>query len=366
MPTKKESTVDFESIWGKIENTLTSAGEKLTPAEITRRRELTARALNKYTGQTYDPDGNPADEPDDDIEPDDPTVLIIPAPPTDPYWYDDPKDQMVLDHAILARRALGNAMQGAVLITGPAGVGKSTSVRKSVERLNKAHGLSLRLFKMDCATVTDPGKWFGRREADETGTHFIPSDFWQATERGDVILLDDVGRLHPHIHNPIMSVLDGFEAVDISDLNEVLRRHPQTVFIGTTNEGSQYGGNHRMDWAMRERFSTTINRGFPPPDEEVRILTSATNCDEDAAATLVQIANKTRDMQRAGDLRSVISTRTLLSAAMWVGFGMREWDALDITAVQEFDGDASGLVGAESDRDKVLGVMEGRLGRGRA
>jgi hypothetical protein len=44
---------------------------------------------------------------------------------------------------------------------------------------------------------------------------------------------------------------------------------------------------------------------------------------------------------------------------------MREWDALNITAIQEFDGDASGMVGAESDRQKVLGVMEGKLGRGR-
>ncbi len=163
-----------------------------------------------------------------------------------------------------------------------------------------------------------------------------------------------------------MSLLDGSEAVTISDLNEVLHRHPETVFIGTTNEGTQYGGNHRMDWAMRERFGTTIRRQAPPEDEEIRILTSATNCDQDAAAMLVTIARKTRDMHKAGDLRNAISTRTLVAAAQWVGFGMREWDALEITAVQEFDGDASGMVGAESDRQRVLGIMEGRLGRGRS
>jgi hypothetical protein len=360
---------EFDATWDKITDTLASAGEMIDAAESERRRQLTARALGKYSGKTYIAGADPTailydDMPDDQTTPPEPDVLTIPAKPTDPYWYDDPTDAMILDHYILARRELGYTMPGALLITGSAGVGKTVSVRKSVERLND-QGHDLRLFKMDCATVTDPGKWFGRREADATGTHFVPSDFWVAVERGDVILLDEIMRLHPHIHNPVMALLDGSEAVNISDLNETLHRHPKTVFIATTNEGTQYGGVHRMDWSMRERFSTTLRRDFPPADEEVRILTTATNCDEDTAALLVEIARKTRDMHLAGDIRNAISTRTLVAAAMWVGFGMREWDALNITAIQEFDGDASGMVGAESDRQKVLGVMEGKLGRGR-
>ena len=333
MPTKKTpipADPEFEATWSKITDTLSSAGEVLDAAETERRRALTASALSKYSGKTYP--YVPGSAPEmvapyiDSNEPPEPDVLIIPPKPTDPYWYDDPTDAATLDHYILARRALGDSMSGALIITGEAGYGKSVSVRKSVERL-RAAGNDIEMLKMDCSTVTDPGKWFGRREADETGTHFVPSDFWTAVERGYLILLDDVGRLHPHIHNPIMSLLDGSEAVTISDLNEVLHRHPQTVFIATTNEGTQYGGNHRMDWAMRERFGTTLRREPPPEDEEVRILTSATNCDADAAAVLVTIARKTRDMHAAGDLRNAISTRTLVAAAQWVGFGMNEWSS---------------------------------------
>jgi len=361
---------EFEEVWGKIDSTLNAAGELISAAERERRRALTATALSKYSGKTYASTGTneymtllDAPEHEDQVPPE-PDVLIIPEKPTEPYWYDDPTDAMILDHYILARRELGNAMHGALLITGEAGYGKTMSVRKSIERLN-AQGHDLRLFKMDCATVTDPGKWFGRREADATGTHFVKSDLAIAVERGDVVLLDEIMRLHPHVHNTIMSWLDGAESVVISDLNATLYRHPQTVFIATTNEGTQYGGVHRMDWSMRERFSTTLRRQPPPTDEEIKVLTTATNCDEDAASVLVEIAHKTRDMHVAGDLRNAISTRTLVAAATWVGFGMREWDALNITAVQEFDGDASGMVGAESDRQKVLGVMEGKLGRAR-
>jgi hypothetical protein len=371
MPKKKpEPDPEFETTWAKIADTLASAGEVLDAAEVERRRNVTAHALSKYStaysGGSLAADYNNMafDEIDNSNEPPELDVLIIPPRPTDPYWYDDPKDAATLDHYILARRALGNSMHGALLITGEAGVGKTMSVRKAVDRLNDA-GHDLALFKMDCATVTDPGKWFGRREADATGTHFVKSDFVRAVERGDVVLLDEIMRLHPHIHSPIMALLDGSEAVTISDLNETIFRHPETVFVATTNEGTQYGGVHRMDWSMRERFSTTLRRGFPPEDDEIRILTSATNCDTDAAAVLVSIARKTRDMHMAGDLRHAISTRTLVAAALWVGFGMREWDALDITAVQEFDGDASGMVGTESDRTKVLGVMEGTLGHAR-
>jgi hypothetical protein len=362
-----EPDPEFETTWAKIADTLASAGEVLGAAKTERRRELTARALSKYSGKEFQAVVqrylDPPDAPDYDQGVPEPDVLVIPPRPTEPYWWDDPVDAATLDHYILARRQLGDAMHGALLITGEAGYGKTVSVRKSVERLNAA-GHDLRLFKMDCATVTDPGKWFGRREADATGTHFVKSDFVISVERGDVVLLDEIMRLHPHIHNPVMALLDGSEAVTISDLNETLHRHPQTVFIATTNEGTQHGGVHRMDWSMRERFSTTLRRKPPPEDEEIRILTSATNCDADAAAVLVTIARKTRDMHATGDLRNAISTRTLVAAAMWVGFGMREWDALAITAVPEFDGDASGMVGAESDRQKVLGILEGRLGRG--
>jgi len=361
---KRSTDIPFDEVWSKVHESLTEIGTIMDPDELNRRREQTAKIWRRYAGGDAVPDDT--DPPDDVLDDDEPEAmtLVIPDAPTNPYWYDDPTDAATIDHYILARRALGDAMPGALLITGEAGYGKTTSVRKSVDRLN-AQGHDLRLFRMDCATVTDPGKWFGRREADATGTHFVPSDFWIAVERGDVVLFDDVMKVHPHIHNSITSLLDGSEEVDISDLNETLHRNPKTVFIATANEGSKYGGSHRMDWSMRERFSTTLRREPPPEDEEVRILTSATHCDDDAASVLVAIARRSRDMHRSGDLRTAISTRTLVAAAMWVGFGMNEWDALNITAVQEFDGDATGMTGEESDRQKVLGIMEGKLGRAR-
>jgi hypothetical protein len=306
-------------------------------------------------------DWTPATETD---EPADPVTLVVPPLPTDPYWYDDPADARVLDHYILSRRALGNAMHGALLITGPAGSGKSQCVPHAVRRINAEHRLDLRFLKMDCATVTDPQKWFGRREVDKSGTKFIRSDFVTAVESGYVILLDDMARLHPTIHNGVFGLLDGFEAVNLSDLNLTITRHPETVFIATVNQGVQYGGQHRMDAAFRERFSRTIERTWPPRDEEVRIITSQTGCDPDGAGRLVDFAAKTRQMYGAGDLRTETSTRVLRDAGWLVRSGMSEAEALEYTALPLYDGNADGLTGTETDRQKVAFVIHGLLGKG--
>jgi MoxR-like ATPase len=240
--------------------------------------------------------------------------------------------------------------------------GKSEGVMHAVERVNKAHGLSLRLFRMDCATVTDSQKWFGRREVDKAGTRYEKSDFILAVERGDVILLDELTRLHPTIHNGVMSLLDGSNSVHLSDLNVTVQRHPETVFIATANIGVQYGGTHRLDAAMRERFPYSIERPFPPADVEPAILASRSGCDMDATTRLVRVASKSRDLFSRGELRSPVSTRTLVYSALLVAAGMTEKESLRFTAEPMYDPDANGLASGESERAKFRAIVQGILG----
>jgi MoxR-like ATPase len=357
---------EFDETWGKIWESITSAGnpDGLVEEEA---REIAAQRMVKYAGKEYAPAGprKSWQDPEPEMPPEQRVVrtLVIPTPSDEPVWWDDPVQAEFLDHFILTRRALGNRFHGGLLIAGPAGVGKTTSVGKAIERINAAHGLSMRLLKMDCATVTDPQKWFGRREvSQEKGTHYVESDFIEANKRGDVILLDDITRLHPHIHNGIMSFLDGSNSVLLSDLNVVIQRNPNTVYLATANIGAQFSGTHRMDAAMRERFPYTIDRGWPPRDVEIAILTSHTGCDQDGAAILVDAGQKTRDMYEAGDLRSPVSTRTLVAAAWLVASGMSEREALELTAVPLYDPDANGLAGSESERQKVRGYIDLKLG----
>lgn len=278
------------------------------------------------------------------------------AAASEPYWWDTPEDAAFLDHHISARRRLGPAYVGGLMILGPAGSGKSMSVVNACERLE------LRLTVIDCATTTDPQKWFGRREVDERGTRYEPSDLVLAVQRGDVVLLDDVSRIHPTIANPIFGWLDARQAVHLSDLNVMVEVHPETVFVATMNEGAQFGGTHRLDWAWRERFPFTIQRTFPPPVDEVKVLVSHTGCDEDGASNLVSLAGTARDMHRTGDLRFPLSTRTLVAAAWLMAAGYDEATALRRTALGLYDADTSGLASTASDRAKFERLLEGRFG----
>jgi MoxR-like ATPase len=178
-----------------------------------------------------------------------------------------------------------------------------------------------------------------------------------------VVLLDDLSRIHSTISNGIYGFLDGRQSVHLSDLNVTIDVHPETFFIATMNQGSQYGGTFRLDWAWRRRFPFTIEKQAPPRDEEVRILTSATGVDPDGASVLVDVAAKARQMYEAGDLRAPISTGSLVAAAWLVASGMSESDALQYAVIPLFDGDSNGVVGAESDRQKVAGILSMRTGR---
>ena len=358
---------EFDEIWARTKEGLTAAGNP-EGVDLDEAREKLAENFVKFGGKTYGV-GN-TDEWTMDLDAPaeaiarEPAVIHIPAPATDPYWWEDPEQAEFIEHHIMARRALGRRVIGGLLITGPAGSAKTMGIPRLIERLNREHGLALRLTKMDCPVVTDPQKWFGRREIDAKGTRYEKSDFILAVERGDVILLDEVKRLHPTIHNPIMSLLAGDESVLLSDLNVTITRHPETVIIATTNEGAAFGGNHRMDYAMDERFPFRVERGFAPEKDEIKILTSHNpGCDPDAASVLVDIARKTRDLFATGDLRAPISTRTLNDAAFLVASGYTERKALEYTALGLYDGNADGSVGAESEREKVKHIIDGRTRR---
>lgn len=357
------TSADFDEIAKKTREGLDAAGnpEGIDDEAL---REMLARRFAEHGNKTWPHE----DEADEVLHKVDVPVaqvreLVVPSP-SEPYWYSDPEQAATIRHFILMRRALGPAFHGGLLIVGGAGYGKTLGMAHLVDAMNADLGLGLRLFRMNAAVVTDPQRWFGRREIDRDGSRYETSDFILAIERGDVVQLDEANRIHPTIANSIHSLLDGTQELTLPDLNITVAVHPETVFVATMNLGSQYGGVHRLDQAFRSRFSTTITVGPPPREEEVRVITANTGCDPDNALTLVEIAEASRKMFEGGDLRTEISTRDLVAAGRWIAAGKTLRAALEITVLPMFDGDANGSgVGMESDQGKIKRVVEGKSRR---
>lgn len=271
----------------------------------------------------------------------------------DSYWYEKPEDIKFVRHFFELRRkaqAVGN-----LLVVGPSGAGKTEGLRRMAE------SVGLPLYKLDCATITTEDKWIGHKEIDHEGTKFVPSEHLRWLEGVDyqpgVLLYDEVNRVHPSRLNILLPILDGSQAIFVPDMGRYVKVHPETIIVATANIGTAFGGTFVMDRALRERFNFTLERTFPPAEEEVKVLTTATNCPVDKATVLVDIANQTRRKWETGDLESPISTRTLKATAMLVASGMSIAKAFEYTALPLYKADGGG----DSERTMVKQILTGKM-----
>ena len=270
----------------------------------------------------------------------------------DAYWYDKPEDIKFIRHFIELRRkaqAVGN-----LLVVGPSGAGKTEGLRRV------AQNVELPFYKLDCATITSEDKWIGHKEIDHEGTKFVLSEHLRWLEGVEyepgILCYDEVNRVHPSRLNILLPILDGSQAVFVPDLGRLVRVHPETIIVATANIGTAFGGTFVMDRALRERFNFTLERDFPPQDEEIKVLTSATGIPADKAEVIVEIAGKTRTKWETGDLESPISTRTLKAAAMLIASGMSILSAMEYTALPLYKNDG----GNTSERAMVKLILTGK------
>lgn len=348
---------ELEQMYTAAVDAMTSASVDFDPTEL---RKLLTEQLSRARGVEVEPENV---EPEI-VEPETPLTLeAAPPPPTEAYWYEPPEDTEFMEFWVKARRT--GHLEGELIITGHSGQGKTMGVIKTCEKM------AVPLNIINCSSITTEEKWIGHKEVDHTGTHIVMSEFLRMVEakgpdtkypdgmpgyEPGVLLLDELSRLHPRFHNMLFPLLDGQMRVFVPDLHTYIYRHPQVAFIATANIGGKYSGTHQLDAALRERFPYTIERGFPPVDEEVRVLTTATGVDEAKAKKMVEIANKTRAKLENAEIGSAISTRTLVHAARLVAKGASLVRAFELTVIPNYSKDGGG----SSERDIVANIIKGK------
>ena len=243
-----------------------------------------------------------------------------------------------------------------IMMTGPAGSGKTMAAKALVEALNRPfHYFNLGATQDPRASLIG-NTHFNKAE----GTYFNESAFVKAIKTPySVILLDELSRSHPEAWNILMTVLDQTqrylrldEAVD----SPIVKVAEGVTFIATANIGNEFTSTRVLDRALVDRF-VTIEVDVLNADQELELLTMLypdTNADDLRA--IAEIAHHTREQIKSdvGKITTSVSTRTSVEMAglIYDGFNLIEASEVAIFPLYSQDG------GMDSERTYIKQLVQ--------
>ncbi len=228
---------------------------------------------------------------------------------------------------------LRNIFRGkSIMITGPSGCGKSSLGKILASITNKP------FYAFNFGDTMNPSaKILGdTKYSSEKGTFFKPSRFVSALQddKGAFIMLDEVTRDRTgDLANILMPVLDGqkYLALDESDDADTVDINANAFFYATANIGREYlGAAHDLDRAWKDRFTGGIYElEYLPQDKEQELIQIRTpSISDDDAFRITDFARRIRELYKAEELNTAVSTRMCLTTAELVVDGMTLVDAL--------------------------------------
>ena len=224
-----------------------------------------------------------------------------------------------------------------ILITGPSGCGKSSLGKILADITNKPY------YAFNFGDTMNPAaKLLGDTKFDkDKGTYFKESRFVGALldSKGAFIMLDEVTRDRTgDLANILMPVLDGqkYLALDESDDADTVQINDGAFFYATANIGREYlGAAHDLDRAWKDRFTGGIYElDYLPKKKEIELLLiRVPELSEKDADRICDFAKRIRDLYKAEELNTAVSTRMCLKAASLVVDGMTLLEALKHTCL---------------------------------
>lgn len=213
-----------------------------------------------------------------------------------------------------------------VLMAGPSGYGKTT-IPQAFAEANE-----MKFVRINCAQVRDPEEWFGYREAKDGSTLFVPSEFTEAVEAGNaVIVLDEFNRVEPWLHNTLYPLLDHARKTMVH--GREIKVGPKVIFVATINQGYRFTGTFMLDGAITNRMDATIHVQPLDRDNEIKLLVSRVGVDYGTANKIVNVMRELRDLCDRSELSVDASTRTSLKVADFAKPGIMSLRAVFETVV---------------------------------
>ena len=247
-----------------------------------------------------------------------------------------------------------------IMMTGPAGCGKTMAAQKVVEATGRPH------FYFNLGATQDPRSTLigNTHFKKEEGTTFMESVFVKAIQTKDaIILLDELSRAHPEAWNILMTVLDYGQRYLRLDEHENAPTIPVAegvTFIATANIGNEYTATRAMDRALVDRFTIIEMDTLDKYQESGLLKDLHPGITKEQANIVAEIASLTRKevTNEAPKLTNSISTRLSVEIAGLLEDGFTLQEAAEACIYPFFDADG----GVDSERTYIKQLVQKYIG----
>lgn len=197
-----------------------------------------------------------------------------------------------------------------VLLVGETGTGKTTIVKHVAEKNKK----TWTRFNLTGETTVDD--FVGKFTLKNGETVWQDGILLQAMKDGHWLIVDEVNVALPEILFVLHSLLDDDKFVVVaSNDGKVVRPHKEFRFFGTMNPVDEYAGTKDLNKAFKSRFGVILNIEYPDPITEVTIVAGKSGVETSVAASMVDVAQKIRELKAKEDIFYTCSTRDLIQWA---------------------------------------------------
>ena len=232
------------------------------------------------------------------------------VPSVDPSYQLNPQASV----AILA----GFAYNRRVLIQGMHGTGKSTHLEQVAARLNwpcLRINLDGQITRMDLI-----GKEIITLEDGKQITQFQEGLIPWSLQRSIALILDEYDAGQADVMFVIQRMLEREGRLTLLDQNRVIEPNPAFRIFATSNTvglgnwNGMYQGTQLLNHGQMDRWDIVAALNYLEPAEEEKILLAkVSELSPDTAKQMIALANLTRKGFEAGDISTLMSTRTLIT-----------------------------------------------------
>ena len=232
------------------------------------------------------------------------------VPAIDPSYQLNPEATL----AILA----GFAFNRRVMLQGMHGTGKSTHIEQVAARLNwpcLRINLDGQITRMDLI-----GKDVISLEDGKQITRFQEGLIPWSLQRPVALILDEYDAGQPDVMFVIQRMLEREGRLTLLDQNRVI--NPNSAFrifatsntVGLGNWNGLYQGTQLLNHGQMDRWDIVAALNYLEPQEEQKILMAKVpELSDTQAKAMISLANLTRSGFAAGDISTLMSTRTLIT-----------------------------------------------------